>query len=297
MNLPHIAKLTILAICITFAMAAPADAQSPEPLLVVPSPLEGPIADAPPDIQIAIAAIVLRLRGVTDAAEYGPVRLSDDAERGLAASAIGFPGFAVTGFHLRYVVPLPDGEPGRRIIGDLVFEDDASRRVTMQVGADYRIDGDEFEIVNASARTASPAIPDVRLLLVPAGKVPANLLKQQRDHAALLEFVSENASPSELIWLKGRADYYVFVFAMDRLAEDDGLDVFVGRRDSAERGRWQGTRRVLNYAGWRVLVLRGVLDLASPAAPAFEVFFLPGSADPRSGGPPIPVGRFALGLG
>ncbi len=258
-------------------------------------------AVVPWDAKVAVAAVVMRLRGA--AAEEVASAVRAQGSEALEPE----PGFTYDGFKVRQIkfarsVPLEGDAPGRSIAAYLHFEDTAGRRTSVYMAADYRIGSDTIDIERASALPLYAMTPETAMFVVPASRAAeAGEDTLQRDFAGLLAFAQANALDMMDAAAAAADDYLVFAFARDRMAPDAKFVFGINdKRNSATVNSKVTIYRGIE--GWRVGIFPAHLALdAFTENPEhtlwMKAFFQAGKDRPRADRKRRLVGLYSLALG
>ena len=239
------------------------------------------------DGMLVAQAIAWVLEGVARPDLIAPVRFGapealPPLDPGIRDAALRLSGIVVTGYER------VDGEPARRLIRGLVrHQDQYGRLATTAFKAGYRLAEQEAIVIDSSAVLPLYA-PDagVRFAVVPGTRVSDFLIKKITSSTELLSFALENAvplgRPSE--FPKGRKDYYVFAFFLDRLAPGDRVGLRLSESADGLSGKSRDVH-VVNDQGWRVAMVQGRFTLGDDKAPFVKAIHLPaGGSEPRLAG-------------
>lgn len=265
-------------------------------LFVFDKPIEFSLAETPADIAAAALAVIARMRGIGDPDVTDPVFFADGVGEKLVEESFFYDGFDVETIRIGYLGPSETGAPGRRVYGTLGFVDPLGRRATTSFGIDYVLgDGDIF-VADAARRTVGMMQPDVRLYVLDSDDVPDDFLAEIEDHVAFLEFVAANAVPvADMAETEKPGDYTVVALSLDRMPVDGSLYVNVGAAASGEKISL-GEQLVLDFDGWRVAAVRGVLDMGPESPLAIEALYSPSYFAPEGTRELASVARFVPAL-
>jgi hypothetical protein len=256
----------------------PAPTQSAEPAPIAASKLSE-------DIQAVTGAILLRLMGDH---KTQPVVFADKPAAALDRSSVVFPGFDLYGMSVSDYRALPPAGEQIGLTAVLHMQDLIERRTLIAISARYRPSEKGIFVEQAAAVPFYPAVPQVKLFFVPASADPKATRIHAFSHAELFAFVLKHAVKTP----PGRKDYYVFAFFLDRLADDAAVQLRVSEREGGMEGRTDGAY-VLHFAGWPVVVMRGVFDLAAPQPLYFKALYKPGSHVPQQMRKVVLAGTFS----
>jgi hypothetical protein len=224
---------------------------------------DGPVSDTQvveerPDIATVIYTAAARLRGIDTPSEN--VTFAPAAQVSLEAGAFDADGFGRPRFTLMRYVEAEDADDRAEIGAVLVFSDGLTRRAHVSLLMDCVWSKDSAHITVETARVervSSPA-PEMMLAIVPAERVPADLLKRNT-HAELLGWIIENRATDEELHSGGADDCYLFAVVYDRFAPGATLGIRIS--DSSYGGDGDaGNTRDIDYDGWHVAVMRGTFE-------------------------------------
>jgi hypothetical protein len=252
-----------------------------------------------PDGVLVAQAIAWVLEGVARPDLIAPVRFSGPQalpplDPGIRDATLRLAGIVVTHYEK------PEGAPARRLMRGVVrHEDGYGRFATTAFKAAYRL-ADQKEIIIDSAavlRLYSPEA-EVRFAVVPGARVSDFLLKRITSSTELLALARENAvrldRPSE--FPKGRKDYYVFAFFLDRLAPGHLVDLRLSDTATGVNGKSRDVH-VVDDQGWRVAMIPGRFTLGGAKETFVKAIHLPeGGAGAAAGIAPRLVGIFSTRL-
>lgn len=138
-------------------------------------------------------------------------------------------------------------------------------------------------------------MPRIAVFLVKEKTVKKKLKVAQQGYVALLKLISENAIKlnDQASLPRGKQDYLLFAFSLDRLARGERIDYIIGNGDPENDIR-PGKQKRLNFSGWPVLALASTFDLAAERPPLYRIFYTPNNAHPKLEAKPHQITAFTL---
>lgn len=139
----------------------------------------------------------------------------------------------------------------------LNFVDALLRRTSVSVllTCSWSETGDHINVHSARAIRTTPPEMQMSLTLVPADRVPPDLLVDC-SHGELLAWLVENRATEEELADDRARDCYLFAAVYNRLRPGGKLTLRVSDNSAGPEGQ-SGNATDLNYHGWHVAVLRG----------------------------------------
>jgi len=272
--------LLVLVLCVC---GSPRVAWADDPAQETPEP---PVASEEveskrPDIAAVVYAAALQMRG--SSVDTSPVSFSAAAQQALREESHIYRGFGRPLYSLLRFVR-SDGQENVYDLGVAMFFVDAGLRRSAVYG-EFTYALGETQIVAQSARL-SPIVPDrpqTVLSIVPADRVPNDLLQTYPTHAELLPWVVVNAlSAGEQATVpSGKQPYYIFAASLDRLAEGAKLGIRISDDANGMDGEAGGCMEV-DYEGWHVAVLSGQFAFSTTPEFFIKMIYTPG-ADVKPG--------------
>jgi|GEM_PF-3075882 len=227
----------------------------------------GPISDKQvladrPDIAAVIYAAALEMRG--QAPSNPKVTFAPAARQALRADGFEYSGFGRPRFTLMRMVE-SETDPTQVELGAvLTFFDALLRRTSASVllTCTWSANGQFISVDAAKAYRITPPQVQMLLCIVPADRVPNDLLVSN-SHAKLLSWIIANrATDAELA--SGDADTcYLFAICYDRLNDGAKLGIRISDEPGGLTGQ-AGNCRDLNYAGWHIAAMPGRFDWNGP---------------------------------
>ena len=277
--------------------------------------------DIPPDVDMALLAVVAALRHAPDTA---PPQV--DFAPGVAA-ALAEDGFSYQGFQLADVQDLavegidtPSGQV-RRLTGGMLFVDGVQRRAVAAFAVDYRpAAGDGILVVDGATDVVAPAEPRIALYLLPVSAVPEDATSVAPDQLRLMDWLSPAAlcfgseDPGLSETAKAMTDEFALIpgqtsedgrltvstarclgscglapvaVFMDRLPKEALAFFAVTGGPGEDRSR--PPTQVVDYGGWRMLMAHDALDAGLGPNARLEVL-----VQPTLGGKPSGAARAVL---
>lgn len=195
--------------------------------LIVTGTIDAPLAEAPADIGLALAALVLYLRGERT---LSPVTI--DADTVIAGNWDGFrhEGFDALTVSLDVIAPSASGRPGRRLGGSLLFAAADGRRSLVDFLIDYRRTDDlRLAVDHLHLRQGLPLVPDFRFALLPADRVGPGFLDGAKDLSDILAAIDAVALDAESLKAGARTrDLVIATLCLERLPPGMGLRIGAG---------------------------------------------------------------------
>ncbi len=267
-------------------LLAPGGASHAQDAAVSPELETTTVAQLSPDVSAVISAVVTRMRGTTRPGDALAVEFA-----GNLASTLREPGFAYHGFVVgavgihQYEVSGAD-ENERFLAGTLLFSDLVGRRTDIGFSVGYTVARDRITVTLADVVPVYRRIPGLIVAFVPGAVVSDFLIKKITSSTELLSFALENAVPlvRPAEFPKGRRDYYVFAFFLDRLAPGDRVDLRLSESAEGLSGKSRDVH-VVNDQGWRVAMVQSRFTLGGETATFVKAIHLPaGGSEPRLAG-------------
>lgn len=191
----------------TFVFAAPAIAQTQQ--------LSG---DVPQHAKLASFGVVLGLRGQDASSDGLPVMLAQDVRKELVEPVFRYDGFVVSNIQIESFATIEGQEDAYRILGLVVFEDAAARRIYTEFAAYYDVTDTGVVIDWASARVRTPPDPTILWFAVDPDDLPTDNYAPP-NQLTLMRLLEEHGlvnPPSA-----GKHDVVIIAVAMDRFALAD----------------------------------------------------------------------------
>lgn len=237
------ASAALIFAVVLAAVAQPAKAQNPE---------------IPLHARVASYGVILGLRSAEASPDGLPATLSSKAREALADPEFGFEGFLVHSIHVEGLARVEDTENRWRLLGLIIFEDMAQRRVYAEFAAYYDTDGTQVTIDWATARTRLPETPSIIWFVADPDEFTAADLAP-KSHAELLKLAAERSletAPS------GERRYAIYAVSMDRFLAD--AETMFRTSDNEARVT------TFNFGGWPAAVFQS--RVAASAIGADETY-------------------------
>ncbi len=223
----------------------------------------GPVSDTQvldkrPDVAATIYAAAAEMRGIDS--NLPEVSFTPAARQALRADGFDYVGFGPPRFTLMRFAE-SESDPDQIEIGAvMVFSDALLRRVSMSVllTCTWNESGDHITVHSATAQRVTPAPPKVLLVIVPASRVPADLLTTH-SHAQLLPWLLANKATDEELAAGDADECYLFAFNYDRFNPGATLNIVIGRKPGDLDGK-AGNGQDIDYDGWHVAVMNGTFE-------------------------------------
>ena len=227
---------------VALMVVTPAAAQNaPTPALAV--------AEVPQHAKFASLGIVLGLRGQTASSDGLPVTLTSAVRKELLEPVFRFDGFVVSNIQMESFAAIEGKSDAYRLLGLIVFEDAAARRVYTEFAAYYTVTQSGIVIDWASARTRTPTAPTIVWFAVDPENLTA-AYRAPKSQYALMLLLEEQA----LLKAKGsgKRDVAIYAVSWDRFAADNMPIVATAASDL--------TTSVFDLGGWSAVLFEGRID-------------------------------------
>ncbi len=233
-----------------------------------------------PDIDAAILAAALTMRGINPGEPS--VTITPAARDALQSETFNYDSFSRPRYTLMRLVESKK-VPGKVEVGAaLSFLDAMMRRTTISLlmSCEWADEGKRIIISQASIQQIVPAQPKTLLLIIPARRVPKDVLTIN-SHASLLSWLIDNRATSEEL-MNGSADEcYLFALVYDRLAPGDKLSMCVSN-SSTGTGCDSGNAVDIDcYQGWHVAVMQGRFDWKGDQPFYIKVIYTPSGSNEK----------------
>jgi hypothetical protein len=269
-------RLALATFMIVGTLLSPwAVAQDPRDTQPVPG--HQVLADRP-DIAAAIYAAAAEMRGTDNTVPE--ITITPDARRALRTDGFDYAGFGPPRFTLMRFAE-NESNPAQTDIGVvMVFSDAILRRFSMSVllTCSWNEAGDHITVHDATVERVTPAPPQTMLVIVPAERVPADLLTSH-SHAQLLPWLLENRATDEELASGAADECYLFAFNYDRFNPGASLELLVDRQPGGITGQ-AGNGQDIDYGGWHVAVMNGTFDWGTDETFYIKMIHTPAS-DPN----------------
>ncbi len=217
------------------------------PLLSPGQAQERPVI-VPQHAQVAGYGVVLGLRGEKPNSPAFPARLTDDATLGLKDKDFKYEGFLLHSIHVEGLNPVEGSKDTWRLLGLVVFEDLAARRVYTEFSAYYKIKSDHVSIYWAAAAARTPDEPTIAWFAIEAEKIPKNFTASS-NHGQILKFAVDNSLENLPKSQKIKKKYVIMAISLDRFDKDE--------KASFKASSSNIDVETYDFAGWPVGVFRG----------------------------------------
>jgi len=246
-------KQVLITILLIFAMTGAVGAAKKD----------GPIHDTQviegrADIAALVSAAALEMQG--QSVDSHMVTFSSSARDTLRSDGFNLPGFGKPRFLLLRFAESESDQDQTEVGVVMSFVDPLLRRaaISMLLTCRWADDGKSIAVDSATVDHITPPEPEMVLTIVPANRVPKDLLAT-RTHAELLPWIIENRATEEELYNGDADECYLFAFTHNRLAPDASLEILVDDDPEGTRGD-AGSGEDYDYGGWHVAVLRGRFD-------------------------------------
>jgi len=248
------------------------------PLALASDTPDGPIMDTQvleerPDVSALVMAAAWELRGETF--ETPMVTFTESARTTLRADAFDYAGFDTPRF---VVTRFTEGEtnPAQTEVGVLMVFTDALFRhtsVSVLLTCTWGENGEHIAVDTATATRVVPPDPTMTLTIIPADRVPEDLLTS-KTHAELLPWIIESGATEEELSSGAANECYLFAVVYDRLAPGDKLGLLAADDPAGLVGQ-AGNARDFDYDGWHIAIMRGTFKWLSDETFCIKVVHTP----------------------
>lgn len=250
-------------------------AQEDHKAIIVEGEIRGSFDEAPENVQFALQALIAALRGEIRPDQFGPVIFEGDSLlRVRKAEGTFYAGFDVQSIQISYINK--QAENTLQFIGRIIWEDLNQRRAATAFTLVFETRENFILIKDAKVTRMPPNMPRILVFLVEEDAVKEQLKVAKDGYLPLLELISKKSvrldNPAALP--KGKQDYMLFAFSLDRLARGERIDYIIGDGDPKTDIRPK-EQKLINYSGWQVLVLATTFDLKEKQPPLYRVFYTP----------------------
>ncbi|MCK5915449.1 MAG: hypothetical protein KAG92_04870, partial [Deltaproteobacteria bacterium] len=283
-----------LIIWATLIVASPLLAQENSDAFVITGEINGAFDQAPQEVQLALKALIAALRGKIQPDQFDPVLFPGDVLLKVRkAEGTFYSSFDVDSIQISYINHQSDDS--LQLIGLIRWEDPNQRRAGTAFSITYKTNPNFIMIKDAVVTRMPPNMPRVLVFLVPENAVKKQLKIAKDGYLPLLKLISEksvrlnDSAPLP----KGKQNYMLFAFSLDRLARGERIDYIIGDGDAKTDIRPK-EQKLINYSGWQVLVLATTFDLKEKKPPLYRVFYTPNKNHPTLESKPQQAAAFTL---
>jgi hypothetical protein len=249
---------------------------APEEILIKGTALEP--ENIPWHMKAAVAATVLRMKGgdpATIDAEFnmqGSAGIGQDEETNISDFVVF--NVMINDFYE------PEKAPGVfRLGARLIMMDQTSRRFGFSFVADYELSGKQMVLKGHSWDYIRSAAPGVDTYVVPTETLEALDLDQARDYATFRGHVLENAVKTGDGAAVGKKNYTIVTFILDKILEEDKVEVSISDVKEGNEGFKDDTRYVLHDNGWVTAAIPGNFSLGTDEAFWIKSVYIPKKKD------------------
>ena len=285
---------TLLILMLALTLPAQLRAQEKTATFAIKGKISGSFDDAPQNVQAVFHALIAALRGELRPDHFGPVVFDgDNLLRVRKAEGTFYAGFDVKSIQVSYLGHKPDDTI--QLIGKILWEDTNHRRAATAFTVSFETRHNLTLIKHAAVSRIPPNMPRVITFLVPEKKVKKELTVAKKGYLPLLELIAKNSiSPNNPpFFSRGKQDYLLFTFSLDRLARGGRMDYILGNNDP-ETGIRPKHQKLIDYAGWQVLTMALRFNLREKNPPEYRVFYTPTPKHPLLDRKPYLVSSFRL---
>jgi|GEM_PF-1448875 len=263
----------------TLVCLSPARTAMAADVLVFDEPAIIPSDELRQDLNRALLAVVMKIRGhsAVEIAGMG-VDLTEPALKNLTDKSILLAPFTLKEARLSTLLPgSKKGRVGGRAVGIYAFEDDFLRQLELAFAFDYHItEAGRISLNWASVGENSPLPPVVSLYVVAKKDMPANFGSDFHTWQDIFSFAIlkglDLANPDKLP--KGKQGYTVFQFVHSRLPSGDWIGAVAS--DSSEgQGKEKGKLLISTFDGWKIFRHQIEMDLTSGPPVYFKTLYKP----------------------
>jgi hypothetical protein len=290
----YLCLIVALSIWATVMTPAPLLAQKSTDTIQITGETRGAFDQAPQDVQYALKALIAALRGEFRPNQFGPVLFSGDLLLKVRkAEGTFYSGFDVKSIQISYIDRSVNNT--LQLVGLIRWEDINRRRAATAFTITFTLGESFITIKDVMVTRMPPNMPRLLVFLVPEKSVKKQLKLAKKGYLPLLELVTKNSlkldDPASLP--KGKQNYLLFTFSLDRLARGERIDYIIGNGDAKTDIRPK-EQKLINYSGWPVLILAISFDLNEKNPPLYRVFYTPNKNHPRLQPKPQKVIAFKL---
>lgn len=279
---------TMLLIATLLPTAALAQGQSRE----APPITDLAQADVSPDIKLAIAGVIQKLRGNNapiEGVEFIAAGQHKVGESGFNYDGYDATGIAVTGYTATMV---DDGKAMVILEGIILFKDVLMRRTGAYFCVQYLASKDGISIKKSVTAGLPPDFPRVESFIISEDALRAGM-GNLTTYADYYLYIIENAEPMAYgpnADSTGRKDkYFIVTFCKDRLFDESALNMKIMSRPM-QRGKTIAKPVFLNDSGWRFMIAGGRFRPGARSAKFYVTVSY--KQDPKSYLPEMVVGEF-----
>ena len=251
-------------------------------------------AKAPPDVEMVVAAIALRLRDLEIVGGVeSKVIFSRQAKRDFPVPKISLRQFRLAASEVTGLKNFSGPPEEVEVEGNLVFSDGVGRRAFMGYRATYMLSGKDLLVTEALAVPLTPPKPAVDLFFVPAEAIRRETLAAFDVNTDAIEYIASKSVQLKSGKIpKGRRDYYVAAVFLDRLPPGGKVGIEVG---AAASGPFRAPPKTIayNHAGWRIVMIRGAFEINGPKEAFFKIVRTPMSANAQVSEAPVTVALYS----
>jgi hypothetical protein len=227
-----------------------------------------------PDIGAVVYASVLQMRH--SQTDTYPVIFSPDAQRELHRDSFQYLGFGKPLYSVTHFVQENEQENLYNLGVIMSFTDAAFRRCAVFCEFDYAIEEEQILVKQVAVKQLVPDQPQTLLAIVPADRVPDDLLQMHPTHIDLLQWIFVNSlKVDELPEIPSKQPYYILAATLDRIDKGAKLQIRVSDDKSGLEGVAGGCMDV-DYEGWHVAIIQGEFTLKTDQEFFVKILYTPG---------------------
>lgn len=210
------------------------------------------------DIDALILITAQELRGQTSGSSM--VTFAPNARIALQSDGFDYAGFGRPRYLLTRLVESEMNFNQIEVGAIMIFTDALLRRTSVSVllTCTWSDDGQHIAVNAATINRLTPPQLQMVFSIVPADRVPQNLLMNSSHIELLLWIIANRATDTELTSGEFN-DYFLFAMVYDRLAPGAGIKILIADDPDGTSGQ-AGNSQDLNYSGWHVAMLRGIFN-------------------------------------
>jgi hypothetical protein len=235
-------RLAIILLLV--AMAAPFAFASDAPDVPI---TDAQVLEERPDVAVLVMAAAWELQRQTF--ETPMVTFSESARTALRADT---PRFAVMRFTESETNPVQTEVGVVMVFTDALFRHTS---VSVLLTCTWGENGDHITVDTATVTRVVSPDPTMTLTIIPADRVPKDLLTS-KTHAELLPWIIDSGATEEEFSSGAADECYLFAVVYDRLAPGDELGLLAAVDPAGLAGQ-AGNARDFDYNGWHVAMMQG----------------------------------------
>jgi len=161
---------------------------------------------------------------------------------------------------------------------ELFFKDTIGRVCAFLTNAEFTVNGKNIKVKRYSVSEKYMAAERAASFVIPADTFN-NFTKENLPDSfySLYQYAGKRSvTPKEAEKYRGKRDWTVLVFALDRIAKPSGIRLELSNQQKRAKKGHDVFTRYINYSGWRVCVISGKFHLLEPDSdkPLYANLFL-----------------------